>query len=56
MQLILEAEKSRDADLIVIGRQGRSMVADTLLGSVARRVLADAQCDVLVATGRSAFS
>lgn len=56
VQLILEAEKSRDADLIVIGRQGRSMVADTLLGSVARRVLADAQCDVLVATGRSAFS
>jgi len=54
VQLILEAAKSRDADLIVIGRQGQSMVQEALLGSVARRVLADAQCDVLVATCRSA--
>jgi nucleotide-binding universal stress UspA family protein len=54
VRLILEAEKSREADLIVIGRQGQSMVEEALLGSVARRVLADAQCDVLVATGRSA--
>lgn len=52
VQLILEAEKSRDADLIVIGRQGQSMVEEALLGSVARRVLSDAQCDVLVDTGR----
>lgn len=54
VRLILEAEKSRDADLIVIGRQGQSMVEEFLLGSVARRVLADAKCDVLVATGRIA--
>lgn len=54
VRLILEAEKSRNADLIVIGRQGQSMLEEILLGSVARRVLADAQCDVLVATGRAA--
>lgn len=52
VRLILEAEKTRDADLIVIGRQGQSMVEEFMLGSVARRVLADAQCDVLVATGQ----
>jgi nucleotide-binding universal stress UspA family protein len=52
VRLILETEKSREADLIVIGRQGQSMIQEALLGSVARRVLADAQCDVLVATER----
>jgi len=54
VRLILEAETSRNADLIVIGRQGQSMVEEFLLGSVARRVLADANCDVLVATSRAA--
>lgn len=54
VRLILDAEESRNADLIVIGRQGQSQVEEFLLGSVARRVLADARCDVLVATDRGA--
>lgn len=45
---ILEQEQDRDCDLIVIGRQGQSRVDDLLLGSVSRRVLVDAESDVLV--------
>ena len=51
--LILQAQRSRKADLIVIGDQGPSQVEEFLLGSVARRVLAEARCDVMIATGRS---
>jgi len=47
-RVVLEEEKKRDADLIVIGREGQSRVADFLLGSVTRRVLTHARCDVLV--------
>ena len=50
-RLITLTEKSRDADLIVISRQGQSIVEEFLIGSVARRVIADATCDVLVDTG-----
>lgn len=46
--LILAEETGRDADLIVIGKHGRSLIEETLLGSVTRHVLADANCDVLV--------
>lgn len=46
--LILAKEAEHDADLIVIGKHGRSMVEEVLLGSVTRHVLADAKCDVLV--------
>jgi nucleotide-binding universal stress UspA family protein len=53
VRLILETEKSHKADLIVIGRRGQSKVEEFVLGSVARRVLGHAKCDVLVATGRS---
>lgn len=49
-RLVLETERATQADLIVIGRQGRGMLDEVLLGSVARHVLGDAQCDVLVAT------
>lgn len=45
---ILEQEQERDCDLIVIGRQGQSRVDDLLLGSVSRRVLVEAEADVLV--------
>ncbi len=54
VRLILETEKSRKADLIVIGRQGQSRVQELVLGSVTRRVLSMAKCDVLVATARGA--
>ncbi len=49
-RLVLATAESAGADLIVIGRQGRGMLDEVLLGSVARHVLADAPCDVLVAT------
>lgn len=46
----LALKKSREvsADLIVVGKQGRSALGDFLLGSTARRLLAEAEADVLV--------
>lgn len=46
--LILAKEAEHDADLIVIGKHGRSMVEEAFLGSVTRHILTDARCDVLV--------
>lgn len=45
---ILEQEDEHDCDLVVMGRQGQSAAEDLLLGSVSRRVLAEAEADVLV--------
>jgi nucleotide-binding universal stress UspA family protein len=45
---VLEAARDSGADLIVMGRCEPSAVADLVLGSVTRHVLADAACDVLV--------
>ena len=50
-RLIVATEQAHDADLIIISRQGQSVVEEFLIGSVARRVIADATCDVLVDTG-----
>lgn len=44
---IVAAAKAADADLIVMGRSGLSGVAELLLGSVSRKVLHMARCDVL---------
>lgn len=41
-------EMSAGADLVVMGKQGRSAAGEAFLGSVTRRVLAEASCDVLV--------
>jgi nucleotide-binding universal stress UspA family protein len=46
--VILEQEQALGADLIVIGRQGRSTLGEILLGGVTRRILADSKADVLV--------
>jgi hypothetical protein len=46
--LSLEQEKLLHADLIVAGKHGRSAMADFLLGSVSRRLLAGSSCDVLI--------
>jgi nucleotide-binding universal stress UspA family protein len=46
---ILEREQSIDADLIVIGKHGQSVMEELLLGSVTRRVLAYSSSDVFVA-------
>lgn len=47
-QLILAKARQLRADLVVIGKRGRTAAADFLLGSVTRHVLSDAKCDVLV--------
>jgi len=36
------------ADLVVVGTQGRSAIFDVFIGSVAKRILEDVSCDVLL--------
>jgi nucleotide-binding universal stress UspA family protein len=48
VHLTLERQKKMRADLVVMGKNGRSAVVDFLLGSVATRALADSPCDVLL--------
>lgn len=50
---IAEQEQEQDVDLIAIGKHGRHVAEDLLLGSVTKHVLAEAQADVLVATAPS---
>jgi nucleotide-binding universal stress UspA family protein len=45
--LILAKARQLRADLVVIGKQGRSAAGEFLLGSVTRHVLSDSKCDVL---------
>jgi len=45
---VLAAADEDGADLIVVGKQGRSLLADTLIGSVTSWLLREASCDVLV--------
>jgi len=47
-EAILEEEKSKGIDLIVIASLGRSGIAKYLIGSVARNVLKGAKCPVLL--------
>ncbi len=47
-RVILEQEEAENPDLIVIGKHGRSVVGELLLGSVTRHVLSYSRCDVLV--------
>jgi nucleotide-binding universal stress UspA family protein len=49
---IVQAARSRKADLVVIGTHGRTGFAKLFLGSVASRVLAMASCPVLTVRGR----
>lgn len=46
--VILKTADDMDADLIVLCKHGRSLVEETLIGSVTRRTLANARCDLLV--------
>ena len=46
---IIEAASEFDADLIVVGSQGRSAIGRLILGSVSKRIATDAQCSVRVA-------
>lgn len=47
-QLIAALEQEQDCDLIIVGKHGRHLTEDLLLGSVTQHVLAESQCDVLV--------
>lgn len=48
---IRELAKSWQADLIVMGRRGRSLVTAVLLGSVSNHVIHHAPCSVLIVQG-----
>lgn len=52
--VILDVAKDENADLVAIGKHGRGMIEEWLLGSVTQHILASAPCDVLVC-GRSAL-
>ena len=45
---ILEVEQQWRADLVLIGKRARSLFEEFLFGSVARRTLSTARCDILV--------
>ena len=46
-RVALEAQPAVEADLIVVGKDDQSSIGDFLLGSIAQRLVSDAQCDVL---------
>lgn len=52
---VIQLSRSGRVDLIALGTHGRNAVARALLGSVVRRVLAEAACDVLIASRHSAI-
>ncbi len=45
---IVRQEQEQDCDLIVIGKHGRNVVEELLLGSTTNMVIAESSCDVLV--------
>jgi nucleotide-binding universal stress UspA family protein len=49
---ILEEAKRQRADVVVLGRTGRTALGDVLMGSVAQRVLALATRPVVLVPGR----
>ena len=50
--IVCQIAKDWSADLIVIGRRGRSGLSEVLLGSVSNYVLHHAACSVLIVQGR----
>ena len=53
---IVEAERTQQCDLVVLGKHGQSATVDLLLGSVTREVLARGRADVLVSTRQAAHA
>ncbi|MDP2132194.1 MAG: universal stress protein [Sulfuritalea sp.] len=47
-QQAIVQEQELDCDLVVMGKHGRHVTEELLLGSVTKHVLAESQCDVLV--------
>lgn len=52
--LIAHYVRAREADLVVMGTQGRGVFLELLLGSTAKSILADIECDALVVPRRAA--
>lgn len=50
-QQILEAAREQSCDLLVIGAHDKPSLSEVLLGSVARKVVANAPCSVVVVEG-----
>lgn len=50
---ILEAARAFDADLIIVGAQGHSVIGSFLLGSTSQAVLTEAKCSVRIARGKN---
>jgi len=50
---IVRQELEQDCDLIVIGKHGRHVLEELLVGSTTRVVIAESSADVLVSTRRS---
>ena len=46
--VILKKAQTLEADLIIIGKHGRAELEDMFIGSVTKRLIRDAGCDVLV--------
>jgi nucleotide-binding universal stress UspA family protein len=49
-RVILSQEQELDCDLVILGKHGQGVMEELLLGSVTKHVLAEATCDVLVAS------
>jgi nucleotide-binding universal stress UspA family protein len=47
-RMLLEYARRVDADLMVVGRRGAGLIERIMLGSVANRVVHDAECPVLL--------
>lgn len=50
-EIVGEAQKI-DADLVVVGAQGRSFLSRVVLGSISQQVLTEAHCSVRIGRGR----
>ncbi len=51
--LIVQEEQEHDCDLLAIGRHGRHVVDELLLGSTTRMVISEGAADVLIASRRA---
>ena len=50
-QKIMDYAKGKEIDLIVTGSRGKTKMQDFLLGSVSKKILENARCDVLIVKG-----
>lgn len=50
---ILEQEQELDCDLVVLGKHGKGLGEELLLGSVTKHVLAEGNADALISTART---